>query len=326
MGGILKVDCQVEVSGEVLKLTNLEKEYWPGITKGAFLDYWRQVGPFVLPYLKDRPLSLLRFPHGSGGSSFWQKNLPSSSPPWLPSFLHEGKTRYLLANNLAALLWAANQGAIELHPWASTAAWPQFPDFAILDLDPMPPWGFPQAREAAFAARELAAKLGLTFYPKTSGSEGIHLYLPLVRRYPYPVVTGFMEKFSQIIAQALPSLTTVERLVKNRQGQVYLDYLQNLPGKTIVAPYCPRSLPQAPVSCPLTWQELARIKPGDFTILTMPQRLVEVGDLWQGVLTGQSLDQALERLELTEYLQQLPHSEMKDSRAETPRSPVPAGP
>jgi bifunctional non-homologous end joining protein LigD len=319
------VNCQVEVSGEILELTNLEKNYWSGITKGAFLDYWRQVGPFALPYLADRPLSLLRFPQGSSGKSFWQKNLPPSAPNWLPSYLHRGKTRFLLANNLASLLWAANQGAIELHPWASKIDSPLFPDLAILDLDPVEPWGFAEARQVAFAARKLAEELDLTFYPKTSGSQGIHLYLPLERRYPYSLVTEFMEKFCQVIAQALPELATVERLVKNRKAKVYLDYLQNMPGKTIVAAYCPRSLPGAPISCPLTWEELSQAAPGDLSIATLPRRLEQVGDLWQGVLAGQNIDHALERLGLKDHLQQH-HNETMDSKAETPLSQAPPGP
>ncbi len=317
------MDYKVEVSGEILELTNLEKEYWPGINKGALLEYWRLVGPVALPYLLDRPLSLLRAPHGK--KPFWQKNLPPHAPLWLPSFQYHD-TCYLIANNLAALLWAVNQGAIELHPWAATAGAPLFPDFAILDLDPMPPWGFDRAREAAFAARNLAGELGLTFYPKTSGSEGIHLYLPLERRYPYNLVTKFMEKFCQVIAQALPSLTTVERLVKNRQGQVYLDYLQNVPTKTIVAPYCPRIREGAPISCPLAWDELADAEPQDFTITTMPGRIQRRGDLWEGVLQGQNIDNALEKLGITSDPQRSPHSEMQDSTVDTPRSPVPVEP
>ncbi len=318
------MDCQIEISGATLKLTHLEKPYWPGITKGDLLAYWQKLASVALPLLAGRPLSLVRYPHGWSGQSFWQKNLPSTAPQWLSSYLHEGKTRYLVADSPAALLWAVNQGAIELHPWASKVTAPSFPDYAILDLDPLPQWGFSQAREAASAARRLADELGLRLYPKTSGASGLHLYLPLVNRYPYPVVTGFMEKFCQIIANALPELATVERLVKNRQGKVYLDYLQNLPGKTIVAAFCPRAVKGATVSWPLSWEELADAEPQDFTIRTVPK--LAPTEPWPGVLAGQTLEGALERLELIELLRQIPHSGRLDSKAETQPPPVPAEP
>lgn len=312
------MDYEVAVNGKTLKLTSLEREYWPGITKGALLAYWQAVAPLALPYLVRRPLSLLRRPHGK--EPFWQKNLPESAPKWLASF-SDDNVRYLVAEDEAVLLWAANYGAIELHLWGATFEAPLYPDLIFLDLDPVPPHGFPAAKEAAFWARNLAQELGLTLYPKTSGKAGIHLLLPVKREYPYPLVTKFMERFCQVLAAAEPQLFTMERLVKNRKGKVYLDYLQNGPAKTIVAPYSPRISNTATVSTPLTWKELERAEPEDYTILSLPERIT-TGDPWGGMPPEQQLEEALAGLNLPGPQPQ-PRSEKRDSIAETPRSPVP---
>lgn len=274
-----------------LELTNLSKVLWPedNITKADFINYYVQIAPVILPHLQDRPMVFTRYPDGIYGKAFYQKNVPDYAPEWLETFkIHsDGQvTEYVLINDLGSLVWAANQGALELHPWLSRTTSLENPDFVIFDLDPMENTDFEDARKVALALRDLLEMEGLISFPKTSGSTGIQIYVPIARKYTYQQVREFAKLFCLAIEKTFPDITTTERSVSKREGKLYLDYLQNVKGKTIIAPYSPRPRKGAPVSCPITWEELEQgVTMNMFTIKNMPDRIREKGDIFEGVLT-----------------------------------------
>lgn len=278
---------EVAVAGRVLTLSHLDKPLWPadGLTKAHYLDYLRAVAPHLLPHLRDRPLSVTRWPDGIGGEGFFQKDCPAPCPPWVATFTYRTREsgreiRFVLCQDLPTLLWLGNLACLEFHPWLSTAAHPDRPDLAVVDLDPAPPAGLAEARAAALLVREALAALGLTGFPKLSGATGVHVYLPLEPRHPFRTVAAFGRALGQTLLRRHPRLFTLERTVARRAGRVYLDYLQNGLGKTMVAPYSPRPLPGAPVSCPVTWEELATAAPAAYTVRTVPGLLARRGDPW----------------------------------------------
>jgi bifunctional non-homologous end joining protein LigD len=281
------------VNDKKVNLTNLDRALWPeqGYTKHDLIRYYIEAAPYLLPHLRNRPLVVQRFPGGIDGEGFYQKNIPAGAPTWLracPVAHQEGKeTVYLVAESVEDLVWLGNQACLELHPWLSSLGSLDYPDFAVFDLDPMENSTFDQVRFAALAIRDYLARLGLRCYPKLSGATGLQLYLPLEPVHPYAAARGFVEQVCRQIHWLLPEITTVERKVERREGKIYLDYLQNVYGKTLAAPYSPRPIPGAPVSMPLTWAELAAgdVRPGDYTIITAPDRLKKTGDLFAPALT-----------------------------------------
>lgn len=289
-----------EVAGRRVTLTNLTKPLWPadGYTKQDLIRYYLTMAPQLLPHLQDRPLVLTCYPDGIDGKWFYQKNLPAHAPAWIErwSYYSQESQRTLafpIANEPATLAWAANLASIELHPWHSRAMSPEMPEVAIFDLDPSPPAEFPDVVAIALLIRDSLARLGLRCYPKTSGATGLHIYLPLVPGYTYEQTARAVQNLADLLHQLKPTETTRERLVKKRVG-VYIDHLQNLKGKTIVSVYGVRPRPGAPVSTPVTWDELPSCDPTAFTIRTVPERVARLGDLFAPVLTDrQSLDQLL---------------------------------
>lgn len=288
-----------------VRFTNLDKVLWPrdGYTKGDLIRYYDDVADALLPYLQDRPLSLHRFPDGIEGESFFQKNSPGYFPDWVPtaevtdSSGRRRVVRYVVCNDRKTLLYLANLASVELHPWSSRVGTFDSPDWAILDLDP----SVNDFRKVARVARLLGKILrgiGLRPFLKTSGSKGLHIYIPLLPGYSYDQVRMFCEGVALCAVHELPEVATVER-GKTRRGQkVYLDYLQNRRGQTIAAPYTVRPIHGAPVSAPLTWDEVSEdVDPSDFTIQTMPARLASHGDLFREALTDrQDLLPAIEAL------------------------------
>ncbi|MDK2879659.1 MAG: bifunctional non-ous end joining protein LigD [Thermoanaerobacteraceae bacterium] len=275
-----------------LRLTNLSKVLWPddGITKADFINYLAQVSPYILPHLKDRPMVFTRYPDGIYGKAFYQKNIPEYAPEWLETFetiSDEDKIiRYAVINDKESLLWAANQASIELHPWLSRKGVPDCPDFAVFDFDPMENTDFEDARELALALKKLLDLQGLKGFAKTSGATGLQVYIPLEPVYTYEDVRIFTGFFCRVLEKTFPEKATTVRSVDKREGKVYLDYLQNIKGKTIIAPYSPRPRKGAPVSCPVTWEELEEgVTPDMFHIKNMSERLRQKGDLFSGVLT-----------------------------------------
>ena len=291
------------VHGREIRLTHLEKVLWPqpGYTKYDLVQYFVAVSPYLLPLLRDRPLSLTRYPDGIAAPGFYQKNTPPYAPAWLRTFAWPrdaaaAKTvRYCLADNVAALIWLANQGCIEIHPWSARIDVPTRPDFAIFDLDPMPPATF---KDAVAVAQLIAAVLDhfrLRSFLKTSGATGLHIYVPVVRRYTHRQIQRFVQEVGHVVQRFWPQRVAVdERLIKDRRGRVYIDYRQNARGQTIAAAYSPRPRAGAPVSAPLRWPELPYITPDEFTIGTMPRRLAAQGDMWGDILAApQEIDAPL---------------------------------
>jgi bifunctional non-homologous end joining protein LigD len=278
-------------NGHELKFTNLSKAYWPkeGYTKRDMLNYYYQVAPYLLPYLKDRPQSLNRFPNGINGKSFYHKNVTDSAPDWIklhPYTTSDGeKKNFLVPEDEASILYMANAGAIEMNPWNSTIFNEDNPDWCLIDLDPSDNNTFEQVILTAQKTKEVLDDLGITGYPKTSGSTGIHIYIPLAAKYSYDECQMFGKIIATRVHEMLPRFTSIERLTKNRKGKIYVDYLQNRPKATLAAPYSLRPKPGATVSMPLHWEEVKKgLKMTDFTIENAMDRVKKEGDIFKAVL------------------------------------------
>lgn len=280
------------VNDKELLVTNLDRELWPddGLLKHDLIRYYIEVAPYLLPHLRNRPLVVQRFPDGIDAEGFYQKNVPVGAPEWLRtcSIKHGDakETIYIIADSIETLIWLGNHSCIELHPWLSGVDSLDGPDFVVFDLDPMEQTIFSHICTVAIAIKELLAELQLQCYPKLSGATGMQIYLPIEARYTYRQARDFAEGICRHVHQAYPGITTLERKVGQRGGKLYLDYLQNGRGKTMAAPYSPRPLPGAPVSLPLTWDEVSReeIQPGEFTLQNVLPRLQQMGDLFTPVL------------------------------------------
>jgi bifunctional non-homologous end joining protein LigD len=285
-----------KICGHDLKFTHLSKIYWPedGVTKRDMFNYYYQVADYILPYLKDRPMSLNRFPNGIHGSSFYQKDIKGKAPDWItktfPYTTSEGEHKeYLVGSDESYLLWMASLGCIEMNPWFSRVQSPDNPDYCVIDLDPDKNT-FDQVIEAAQEVRKVLDAIDVPSFPKTSGSTGMHIYIPLDAKYTYDQSQLFARIIVGIVHKQIPDYTSLERMVANRKGKMYLDFLQNRPGATIAGPYSLRPKPGATVSMPVSWDE---VKPGltmkHFTIFNTIDRLKETGDLFKGVL-GKGID------------------------------------
>jgi bifunctional non-homologous end joining protein LigD len=302
-GGADEVSLQVD--GKTLKLTHLNKLYYPddGIAKRDVLNYYDAVAPLILPHLKDRPLSLKRYVEGIRGEYFFQKNMAREAPQWLRTVpIHhdetKGATHYALADDRAALLYLTNLGSIDQNPWMSRLGSLEHPDFILIDLDPQE-CPFDMIVEAALLVKKQLDALGLAGYPKTTGGDGMHIYIPLEPVYSFDDSRNFAELIGRLCIAERPGLFTTPRTVARREkGRVYFDWLQNSMIKTIAAPYALRAHPGAPVSTPLAWREVKKgISPLDFTIRNAPDRFARVGDLFAGVLEKpQRLEPALDTL------------------------------
>lgn len=276
-----------------LELSHLDKVFWPveGYTKGDIIDYYSQVSSLILPYLKDRPESLRRFPNGIEKPGFFQKEA-GSHPDWIKTVQinhEEHVVNYYLVEKEQDLLYLANLGCIDFNPFLSRISSLNYPDFAVLDLDPEDV-DFEQVIEVALGIYDLLRKWKIPSVCKTSGKRGLHICIPLGAQYPYEDAANFGKLIAHLVHDHMPEMTSLERSPKNRQKKVYLDYLQTNFGQTIVAPYSIRPVPGAPVSTPLKWSELkAGLSPLNFTISTVLQRFKKVGDLFQLVL-GPGID------------------------------------
>ncbi|MGI6604130.1 MAG: DNA polymerase domain-containing protein [Firmicutes bacterium] len=300
---MVREEKRVAVDGRELTLTNLSKVFWPedGYTKADLIHYYTEIFSYLAPYLRDRPLVVTRYPNGIFGKSFYQKNLPNYAPEWIetvavPTESEKRVIRFPVCQDLSTLLWLVNQGAVELHPWLSRRDKLDYPDFAVFDLDPDPPSSIVEARQVAQVLQRFLTALGLQVVIKTSGATGLHLYVPLAREETYEEVRDFCGLVAQAVAAELPDLATVERKVAKRQGKVYIDWLQNIRGQTICAPYSVRPLPHAPVSTPLRSEEVEEVT-GGCNIKTMRRRIKEEGELFREALAGGGiLRQALANL------------------------------
>ncbi|HEV2761535.1 MAG TPA: non-homologous end-joining DNA ligase, partial [Pyrinomonadaceae bacterium] len=297
-------DVNVRVGREVVPLTSLERVYWPdeGFTKADLIRYYDEVAEYILPYLADRPLIMKRYPAGIGGQSFHQHDV-NEAPEFVRTVevaaledAHE--VDYIVGGSRAAHLYMANLGAIERHPWHSRVGNLDHPDWFVFDLDPGAGVETETICDVAVAVREVLARVGLKGYPKTSGSRGIHVYVPIKAVHSYEEVAELAELVATVVAREHPADATVERAIaKRKKGQIYVDHMQNARGKSVVAPYSVRPKEGAPVSAPLEWKEVERrkVSPRQFDITNMKRRLAQKGDLFKPVLAKrQALGDALE--------------------------------
>ena len=292
-----------------VKLTNLAKVFWPdeGITKGDLVDYYRAVAPVIVPHLRDRPFTMRRYPDGAFGKAFFQKDAPSHMPEWIPRFRAEVSTREAprrkrwisapIVNDEDALLWMVNMGCIDMNTWYSRVDKPDRPDFVLFDLDPSPDVGFRETVQVALLVRAALDALGLESFAKTSSAEGMHVLVPVERRYTFDDTREFSEIVAGAIARTHRGLATTEWSKSKRRG-VLIDSNQNGEGKTIASAYSVRPRAGAPVSTPLRWDEVNEdLDPAAFTMDVVLERVRELGDLFAGVLTTkQRLDRALKAL------------------------------
>jgi bifunctional non-homologous end joining protein LigD len=292
-----------------VKLSNLEKPFWPdlGITKGDLLDYYREVAPVLVPHLRGRPFTMRRYPDGAYGKAFFQKDAPKGMPEWIPRFHVEVSTRERppkkrwidapLVNDEDALLWMVNMGCIDLNAWYSRVDRPDRPDFVLFDLDPSPDVGFREVVQVALLVRQALDTLGLVSFPKTSSAEGMHVLVPVERRYTYAQTRELCEIVAGAIARTHRGLATTEWSKAKRRG-VLIDANQNGEGKTIASVYSVRPRAGAPVSTPLRWEEVDEsLDPTALTMGVVLERIRRHGDLFEGVLTTrQRLEPALRAL------------------------------
>jgi bifunctional non-homologous end joining protein LigD len=304
------IPAVITTGKRVLRLSNLDKEFWPeeGITKGDLLAFYRDVAPVVVPHLKDRPFTMKRYPDGWQGKFFFQKDRPPGLPEWVPTVNLEVSTRETprrrrkidapLVNDELALLWMVNMGCIDLNTWYSRVDKLERPDFVLFDLDPAADVGFPETVEVALLVKQILDTLGLESFVKTSGSDGIHVLVPIERRSTYDDTRQFAEVVAGALARTHRGLVTTEWSKAKRRG-VLIDANQNGEGKTIASVYSVRPKEGAPVSTPLRWDEVnEKLDPAEFTMDVVRQRVAEYGDLFEGVLkTRQSLSSALRKLQ-----------------------------
>ncbi len=297
-------EVSAKVGSRVLKLTNLNKVFWPEekYTKGDLIDYYRKISRTILPYLKDRPESLNRFPDGILGPNFFQKDFAHQPPDWVKtekifSESNQKTINYLVCNDQATLIYMANLGCIELNPWNSRIQKLDYPDFTIMDIDPGKVDFEDVIRTAQYIHRTLD-EIKVPNYCKTSGARGLHICIPLGAKYTYDEAKEFTHLIAMLVNQKLPDITSIERSPSKRTRKIYLDYLQNRKAQTLAAPYCLRPKPGAPVSTPLEWSEVrSGLNPRDFNLKTIFKRLEKKGDLWKPVLgKGVDLRSAVEKL------------------------------
>jgi bifunctional non-homologous end joining protein LigD len=299
-------EVTLTIDGRELKFTNLKKIFYPaeGYTKRDVLNYYDAVAGLILPHLKDRPLSLKRYPDGIEKEFFFQKNVRAAFPPWLRTeeidSEHAGRQiNYAFAQDRASLLYLVNLGCIDQNPWMSRSPHLDNPDFVLIDLDPQE-CSFDLIVDAALMVKDVLDRIGMTGYPKTTGGDGMHVYVPVEPVYTYEETRIFAELIARLVTQRKPEMFTTPRSVARREkNRVYFDYLQNGKSKTIAAPYVLRAYPGAPVATPLEWGEVKHgLRPEHFHIRNAPQRFAEKGDLFQGVLERkQKLEDGVSRLE-----------------------------
>ena len=305
----LALPTEIRKGKRVLKLSNLDKPFWPeeGITKGDLLSYYQRVAPAALPHLKDRPFTMKRYPDGWQGKFFFQKDAPKGMPEWIATASIVVTTRDKprqrrridapLVSDELALLWMVNMGCIDLNTWYSRIDKPDRPDWVLFDLDPSPDVGFPETIEVALLVKQALDALELESFVKTSGSEGIHILVPIARRYTFADTREFSAIIANALARTHRGLVTTEWTKAKRRG-VLIDSNQNGEGKTIASVYSVRPKPGAPVSTPLRWDEVNQsLDPAAFTMEAVLDRVEKHGDLFAGALKGkQSLGKALRAL------------------------------
>ena len=288
------------------ELTNTNKLYWPdeGITKGKLLEYYDSMSKLILPYLKNRPMSLKRNPNGIKDAGFYHKDAGDIAPSWMKTADIKAEStnkivHYLVCNDRDSLLFIANLGCIEMNPWNSTVKNLDRPDYLVMDIDPSDKNTFEEVVDTALVVRDVCERAGITSYCKTSGASGLHVYIPCNKKFEYDTVRYLAHIIATMLQEQLPAITTLGRsLAKRKKNQIYVDYLQNSRGQTLASAYSARPKPGATVSAPLEWKEVKHgLKPAMFTIRNMKKRVEKKGDLFQPVLgKGINISSALKKL------------------------------
>lgn len=295
----------VTINRHPVKLTNLSKIYFPDekITKGDVLAYYDSIADTILPYLKNRPLSLKRNPNGITDKGFYHKDAAEEGPEWLQSFEEYAESsnktvNYIVCNDKATLLYLANLGCIEMNPWNSTTRTPDKPTYVMIDIDPSGKNTFDQVITVAQAVQEVLNRAGATSYCKTSGATGMHVYIPLNAKYTYDVAREFAHIVASLVQEQLPGITSLERSLKKRGNKIYVDFLQNSKGQTLACAYSLRPVPGASVSTPVLWKEVkAGLHPSQFTIYNIEKRIKKLGDIFYMTLKkGNDLKGCLKNL------------------------------
>jgi len=287
-----EINVEVKLEGRTVKLTNLAKPFWPklGITKRDLIQYYADVSPYLLPHLTDRAMVMKRYPNGAAGEFFFMKRAPSPRPEWIElcHIQHSSGNviDFPMIQDLASLLWVVNLGCIDLNQWYARCDDVDRPDYLHFDLDPVPNASFEKVIETALLLRQGLESLKMPCYAKTTGSKGIHIYVPIERGPTQKQVWGFAKEFSHALAAQAPKLITAVYVVSKRpKGTVLVDYNQNAWGRTLASIYSVRPRPKATVSTPVKWSEVERgISIDDFSVKNVPARLRKLGDLWKPLL------------------------------------------
>jgi bifunctional non-homologous end joining protein LigD len=281
-------EAMIDAGGREVRLTNLAKPFWPedGITKGDLLQYYADIAPALLPHLRDRAMVMKRYPNGARGKWFFMKRAPTPRPDWIETCAIEHRSGnvidFPIIQDLASLLWVINLGCIDLNPWYARCDDYDRPDYLHFDLDPVPGATFVKVLDAALLVHEALDALGMPTFVKTTGSKGVHVYVPVVRDPTQKEVWTFAKALAQTLAGRHPKLLTAEyRIAKRPRGRVLVDYNQNAWGRTLASVYSPRPKPRAPVSTPVSWKEVGKgITIEDFRLDNVPARVRRLGDLW----------------------------------------------
>ena len=294
----------MHVAGREVNVTNLEKVFFPkhGLTKGDLVQYYVNVADAVLHHVARRPMQMKRHPNGVDGDFFYQKRVPNPHPDWLETvhinYPSGNEADFPVVTDAAGLAWIANLGCIELHTWHSRVNDVNRPDYLLIDLDPSEgnPWS--HVREIAMAGKRVLDDLGVASYPKTSGVTGLHILVPIVAELEFPLVREIARAIAKAIVKLVPTIATTQWKVAGRPG-VFVDYGQNAFDRTIASAYSIRPVQDARASAPLAWDEVPNVEPGDFTLLTMRDRLAKVGDLSAGMWErAVSLDPLFDQLKV----------------------------
>ena len=283
-----KREAIIAVDGREVRLTNLGKPFWPedGITKGDLLQYYADVARVLLPHLRNRAMVMKRYPNGARGKFFFMKRAPSPRPEWIQTCAIEHRSGNVIdfpvIQDRASLLWVINLGCIDLNPWYARCDEDDCPDYLHFDLDPVPGATFAKVLETSLLVHEALHALKMPTFVKTTGSKGVHMYVPIVRGPTQKQVWTFAKALAQTLAADNPKLLTAEYRIANRpRGRVLVDYNQNAWGRTLASVYSPRPRPRAPVSTPVSWKEIEKgIAIDDFRIDNVPARVTRLGDLW----------------------------------------------
>jgi len=298
------IDIKVEIENKIIDLKNPDKLFWPeaNITKRDYIETMTILAPFMLKYTKNRMLTSIRYPHGIGEKSFFQKEKPKNTPDWVKTIRFNNKN-YIALNSAATLIWLCTQAALELHTSFNVYDEPDHPSYLVFDLDPDDEQNFQDVVEIALSIHEALEALGITSFVKTSGATGLQIFIPTASRYDYDTSRKLNEFFARYFTQKLSNKVTIERLKKNREGKMYFDWQQMWYGKTMIAPYSARAVKSAAVSTPLEWEELKVARPEMYTLKNIAARLKQKGDLFEPSLhcnNKKQIDEILKQLKVVQ--------------------------